>query len=80
MERKIGEVFELGGLFFKTVEGKGCNGCEFENSDCNKDGLECRYNEREDNISVKFKRVTKPEHINDITDPEFLEPQLSHEV
>lgn len=84
-ERKIGEVFEYEGQNFKTVQSNdGCDGCIFEDKNCLLGGIkgtrgQCVDNNRSDVIDVIFQLV-KPEHINDITNPEFPEPQMNYEL
>ena len=84
MERKIGEIFEYKGKNIEVAMAEmDCNGCFFKNMQCwnlstIKTG-QCEDVYRSDKTNVIFKEVTKVAHINDITDPEFPEPQMDYE-
>ncbi len=68
MERKIGEIFELQGKWYKTIEDKRnvcdeCAFCDAEGSICDtyRDIIgHCSIGNRHDNISVTFVEIHKP--------------------
>ena len=68
MERKIGEVFELQGKWYKTIEDKGnvCNKCVLCDAkgsicDTHRDIVGwCSSTNRQDSTSVLFIEVNKP--------------------
>ena len=62
MERKIGEIFEHGGIWYQCVEEYGCDECIFRNIPC--DALrdirgECMTSLRSDAKKVCFKKLEK---------------------
>ena len=61
IERKIGEIFEVGGEWYQCVEHKGCHSCAFTRSHGRKCGFNgyphCAY--RSDGKSVIFKKLEK---------------------
>ena len=64
MERKIGEIFEHGGVWYQCIEGCGCDECTFHNMHC--DALrdirgECMTGLRYDMKEVYFKKLKKLE-------------------
>lgn len=66
MERKIGEIFELGGEWYQCLEEKThtCFGCNFRDYNCNDISLKevkgsCQSERRKDNKSVIFKKLEK---------------------
>ena len=62
MERKIGEIFELGGEWYQCLEEKYCNGCVFRDAKCDdvrKILGNCSVRNRSDKKSVIFKKLEK---------------------
>ena len=61
MERRIGEIFELGGEWYQCIEHKGCHSCVFtlnHGRSCGFNGYpHCAY--RSDGKSVIFKKLEK---------------------
>ena len=63
MERKIGEIFKVGGDWYQCLESVGCSGCDFyELLNCSKKlniRGECVDNNRSDGKPVVFKKLEK---------------------
>lgn len=87
MERKVGEIFEIKNRKYKVVkdemQGRRCAiNCSLHDLPCwdmEKQTGPCSKENRKDYNDVIFKKVTKVNHINDITDPEFPETQMPWE-
>ena len=65
MERKIGEIFEIGGEWYQCVKGIGCFQCVFNRTLCVRSNISrdiignCSKNTREDGYAVIFKKLEK---------------------
>lgn len=65
MERKIGEIFEIGGEWYQCVKGIGCFQCVFNRTLCVRSNISrdiignCSKNTREDRYAVIFKKLEK---------------------
>ena len=59
MERAIGEIFKFEGIKLKVVEGKGCDGCYFQDKACcepiRRERGKCTIYIRNDKKSIIFK-------------------------
>ena len=65
MERKIGEIFEIGGEWYQCVKGISCFQCVFNRTLCVRSNISrdiignCSKNTREDGYAVIFKKLEK---------------------